>query len=216
MVAVDAAITVEIDKLCFVCVSCIEEIEVEKLTFFLGIDYAKCGVDLFAEALDRIDLSLAADRALHVIVIWRVEVFLDHICREGDLTNARRTDLAVRKLGKIKGKISCLHRAVTHNERPKPIFVGINDKVAVGAFVLDVARGSPKTAIIGKAYFDKLNERRRKSVALAQEAVNAADADALVLGFGVIIVYVAVKQRKFIPGREKFVAEYYGVAVRYY
>ena len=140
MVAVDAAVAVEIDKLGFVGVTGIEEVEVKYLTLFFGVDYAKCGVDLFAEALDRIDLSLAADRALHVIVIWRVEVFLDHICREGDLTNARVTDLAVRKLWKIKGKISCLHCAVTHNERPKLIFVGVNDKVAVGAFVLDVTR----------------------------------------------------------------------------
>ena len=140
MFAVDAAITVKIDKLGFIGVSGIEKVEVQDLTLFFGIDYAKRGVDLFAEALDRIDLTPAADCTLHVIVIWRVEVFLDHIGCEGDLTNARSTDLAVRKLRKSKGKISCLHRAVTHNERPKLIFVGVNDKVAVGAFVLDVAR----------------------------------------------------------------------------
>ena len=140
MIPVDASAFVEINELGFVGVSGIEKVEVQYLTLFFGINYAKCGVDLFAEALDRIDLTLAADRALHVIVIWRVEVFLDHIGCEGDLTNARSTDLAVRKLRKSKGKISCLHRAVTHNERPKLIFVGVNDKVAVGAFVLDVTR----------------------------------------------------------------------------
>ena len=48
MVAVDAAAAVKIDQLGFVGVTGIEEIEMQYLTLFYGIDYAKRGVDLFA------------------------------------------------------------------------------------------------------------------------------------------------------------------------
>ena len=214
MIAVDAFPFIKVNQLRLVGAACFEEVEEASLLFFFGIDDAECGVDLFAEAFDGVYFAIAADRALNVIVIGSIEVFLDHISCEGDLANARGTDLAVGEGGKIKGKISRLPLTVAHNEGVEERILSVNDKVAVRAFVLDVARGSPKVAVVGESYLDKLNELGRKSVALAREAVNAADADALILGLGVIVVNIAVKQGEFIALGEKFVAEGDGIAVR--
>ena len=56
MVAVDASALIEVDQLRFVGASCFEEVEVQYLTLFLGVDDAQCGVDLLAEALDGVYL----------------------------------------------------------------------------------------------------------------------------------------------------------------
>ena len=96
MVAVDAAIAVKIDQLGLVGAAGFKKVKVQDLALLFGVNYADRGVDLFSESFDGIDLAVIAYRALHVIVIGRVEVFLDHISCECDLANARSTDLAVR------------------------------------------------------------------------------------------------------------------------
>ena len=214
MISVDASALVEINKLRFVGASCFKEIEVQDLALFLGVDDAESGVDLFAEALDGVYLALVADRALNVVVVGRVKIFLDHIGGKGDLADAIVADHTFGGFRQIEGKISRAVLAVAHNEGVEKGALSVNGKVAVGSFVLDLARGSPKLAVIGKSYFDKLNEGGLETLAIADEAVNATNAGAFIFGFCVIVVDVAVKQREFITLREILVAENDRIAVR--
>ena len=114
MISVDASALVEINELCFVGTACFEEVEVEDLSPFLGINDSDRGVDLLAKSFDGIDLAVIADRALNVVVVGRVEKLLDHIGCEDDLADARSTNLAVRGFRQIKGEVSRLILAVAH------------------------------------------------------------------------------------------------------
>ena len=140
MISVYAFALIEVNKLRFVGAACFEEVEVEALSPFLGINDSDCGVDLLAEALDGVDLSLVADRALNVVVVGRVEIFLDHIGGKGDLAYSRITYFSVGEFGQIEGEISRAVLAVAHNEGVEERIPGVNGKIAVGAFVLDLAR----------------------------------------------------------------------------
>ena len=102
VVAVDASAVVEVDQFCLVGAVGFEEVAKVGLALLFGIDDSERGVDLLAEALDGVYFALIADRALNVIVIGSVEIFLDHIRRESDLANARGTDLAVRGFWEIE------------------------------------------------------------------------------------------------------------------
>lgn len=214
MISVDAFALIEVNKLRFVGAACFKEIEVQDLALFLGVDDAESGVDLLAEAFDGVYLALVANRALNVVVVGSIEIFLDHIGGKCDLADSGITYFSVGCFRQIEGKISRAVLTVAHNEGVEERIPGVNGKIAVGTFVLDLARGSPKLAVIGKSYFDKLNEGGLEALAIADEAVNATDAGAFIFGFCVIVVDVAVKQREFIALREIFVAENDRIAVR--
>ena len=140
MISVDAFAFVEINELCFVGAACFKEVEVKDLALFLGINDSDRGVDLLAEAFDGVYLALVADRALNVVVVGSIEIFLDHIGGEGDLADSGITYFSVGEFGQIEGEISRAVLAVAHNEGVEKRIPGVNGKVAVGAFVLDLAR----------------------------------------------------------------------------
>ena len=123
MISVDAFALVEINELCFVGAARFEEVEEEGLLSFFGINDSDSGVDLLAKAFDGIDLAVIADRALNVVVVGRVEIFLDHIGCEDDLADARSTNLAVRGFRQIKGEVSRLLLAVAHYKGVKKRFL---------------------------------------------------------------------------------------------
>ena len=88
MISVDASAFVEINEFCFVGTVCLKEVEEECLLSFFGINDSDCWVYLLAEAFDGLDLTVSADRALNVVMVGRVEIFLDHIGCENDLADA--------------------------------------------------------------------------------------------------------------------------------